>query len=88
MDNRYPNLMGCLRREPMKPQCREQADNTIRHAFRCFDERMVLGRPVTVGDVESSSDLPHEPAVFCWAEVFSGNSHAIQFARPEDASQG
>src|ERR1700722_18476733 len=45
-------------------------------------------RTFTVGDVESSSDLPHEPAVFCWAELFSGNSHATQFARPEYASQG
>src|ERR1700733_11840829 len=44
---------------------------------------MVFGHPAEVGDVKSSSYLPHESGVFRLAEIFSGNTHAIQFARPE-----
>ena len=57
--NRYPNLTRRLRSEPMEAQRRQQADDTMRYAFRCLHERMVLGHPATVGHIKSSSHLPH-----------------------------
>src|ERR1700736_3977197 len=79
----HPNLMGCLRREPMKAEGRQQADDTTRHAFRSLHESMVLGHPAAVGDVESSSHLPHEPVVLRLAEIFPRDTQAIQLAWPE-----
>jgi hypothetical protein len=67
----------------MKAEGRQQADDTMRRAFRSLHESMVLGHPAAVGDVESSSHLPHEAAVFRLAEILPGNAETIQLPRPE-----
>jgi hypothetical protein len=57
----------------------------MRHAFRGLHRSMVFGDAAAINDVESSSHLPYQAAVFRLTEILPGDTYAIQFTRPECA---
>ena len=70
----------------MKAQCRQQTDDSVRYAFRRLHQSVVFGYAATLGNVQPSSDLPHEAAILRLAEVLSRDADFVQFTRPEYSS--
>ena len=83
MCNGHPDLMRCLRRQPMKAQCRQQTNDSVRHALRCLDQSMVFSYTATLGYVYSSADAPHQSALLRLAKVLSWNPDLFKLTRPE-----
>ena len=79
-----PHLMRHLSRKIVKAQCRDQADDPVRHSLRGFRQTMMLRRLCISRNVETTSHSRYQTSICGEPQVLARYSSAIQVARSKD----
>jgi len=82
--DRHPDLVGRLRGEIVKPECGEQADDSLGDLVSRLDERGVLGSGEIPGGIETAADLFQVPPAGQPREIRSGNAEFPGIFGPYD----